>query len=76
MEILEIKGSSAISKITLNQENNIVGISFTYNPSKEYLFSCDEELNTIKSKLLSVESVGKLVNEFRKDGTLKPIEVN
>ena len=75
MEILEIKSSSAISKITLYQENSIVGISFTYNPSKEYLFSCDEELNTIKTKLLSAESVGKLVNEFRKDRTLKQIEV-
>jgi len=63
MKILEIKGSSSISKI-----------SFTYNPNKEYLYLCDD-LNAIETKLETVSSIGKLINECRKDGTFKNIEV-
>lgn len=75
MEILEITTSSAISRITFNQEDNLVGISFTYSPKKEYLFYCESNMDEIKSKILMVDSVGKLVNKFRKDGTFKPVEI-
>ncbi len=74
MKILEIKGSSSISKISFNYEQNLVGISFTYNPNKEYLYLCDD-LNAIETKLETVSSIGKLINECRKDGTFKNIEV-
>lgn len=78
MEILEIKSSSAISKITFNDEENLVGVSFTYNPKKEYLYFC-EDLSFIKNQIKSTEveglSVGKLLNSLIKDTTLKVIEV-
>ena len=76
MEVLEIKSSSAISKISFNDEDNLVGVSFTYNPKKEYLYYC-EDLVPIKSKLKETEakgiSVGKLVNSLIKENTLKVI---
>jgi hypothetical protein len=72
MEVLEIKNSSAISKISFNDEENLVGISFTYNPGKEYLFVCDE-IEDVKSQIKSTDSVGKLVNLFRKDGTFSQL---
>jgi len=78
MEILEIKSSSAISKITFNDEENMVGVSFTYNPKKEYLYFC-EDLNFIKNQIKSTEneglSVGKLINSLTKDNTLKVIDM-
>lgn len=69
MEVIEIKNSSAISKISFNEEESLVGISFTYNPQKEYLFVCDE-IEDVKSQIQSTDSIGKLINLFRKDGTL------
>ena len=78
MEVLEIKSSSAISKISFNEDDNLVGVCFTYNPKKEYLYFC-EDLNLVKGKVEDAEStglsVGKLVNSFIKDDTLKVIEV-
>lgn len=69
MEVIEIKNSSAISKISFNEEESLVGISFTYNPQKEYLFVCDE-IEDVKSQIQSTDSIGKIINLFRKDGTL------
>lgn len=78
MEVLEIKSSSAISKITFNDDDNLVGVSFTYNPKKEYLYFC-EDLSSVKEKVKKTESkglsVGKLINSFIGDTTLKVIEV-
>ena len=37
-EILEVENSSAISKISLNYEENIVGVAYTSNPEKFYDF--------------------------------------
>lgn len=78
METIEIKNSSAISKISFNEDESLVGICFTYNTDKEYLYHC-EKLNEVKSQLLQIESgggsVGKLINSFRKDGTFEQIEV-
>jgi hypothetical protein len=78
MEILEIKNSSAISKVTFNNKESIVGICFTYKPDSEYLYHC-ETINDVKEQLLQVESeggsIGKLINSFRKDGTFEQLEV-
>ena len=78
MHTIEIKNSSAISKISFNEEESLVGISFTYNSNKEYLYFCDK-LDDVKSQLLQIESeggsIGKLINLFRKDGTFEQIEV-
>lgn len=76
MEVLEIKSSSAISKVSFNAEDNLVGVSFTFNPKKEYLYFC-EDLNLVKEKVETAEftglSVGKLVNSLIKENTLKVI---
>lgn len=74
MEILKIENSSAISQISINGEESLVGISFTYNPNKEYLFVCDE-VEEVKSQIQSTDSVGKLINLFRKNGTLKQLNI-
>ena len=74
MEILEIQNSSAISKISFNEQENIVGISFTSNPTQEYLFVCDE-IENVKSQFQTTESVGKLINLFRKNGTFLPLNI-
>jgi hypothetical protein len=78
METIEIKNSSAISKISFNEDESLVGICFTYNTDKEYLYHC-EKLNEVKFQVLetetSGESIGKLINLFRKDGTFEIIEI-
>ena len=78
MQTIEIKNSSAISKISFNEEESLVGVSFTYKPDSEYLYHC-ESINNVKTQLLQIESeggsIGKLINSFRKDGTFEQIEV-
>ena len=78
METIEIKTSSAISKISFNEEESLVGISFTYNQDKEYIYYC-EEITQAKEKILDVynsdQSIGKLINSFRKDGTFSLVDI-
>jgi hypothetical protein len=69
MEVLEFTNSSAIAKIELDDQNNQVGIAYTYKPEQVYLFKCDD-LTYVKEQVKITESVGKLVSQFRKDGTL------
>lgn len=76
METLEIQNSSAISKIIFNEDENIVGISFTSNVDKLYDYYCttfDETKTKIKEAHQSGESVGKLISSLRKEGTLEVI---
>jgi len=76
MKTLEIKSSSAISKILFNEEESIVGICFTSNTDKTYDFYC-EKFEDTKTKLIETnslgESIGKLIHSYRKDGTLEAI---
>lgn len=69
MEVLEFTDSSAIAKIQFDDEQNQVGIAYTYKPDKVYVFNCND-LTFVKEKVKVTESVGKLVAELRKDGTL------
>jgi hypothetical protein len=69
MEVLEITNSSAIAKISFDYDENQVGIAYTYKPEQVYLFKCDD-LTLVKDQVKVTESVGKLVSQFRKDGTL------
>ena len=69
MEVLEFTDSSAIAKIQFDDEQNQVGIAYTYKPDKVYVFNCND-LTLVKEKVKGTESVGKLVSELRKDGTL------
>lgn len=76
MEIIEIQGSSAISKIEFNTEESIVGICYT-SSNKSYEFFC-EDLDSVKEKIQSAikneESIGKLVHSLKKNGEIEPFQ--
>ena len=72
MEVLEFTDSSAIAKVQFDYEQNQVGIAYTYKPEQIYIFKCDN-LTMVKEQVKTAESVGKLVSQFRKDGTLTSI---
>ena len=72
-KLLEFADSSAISKISLDNMNNEVGISFTSKPDNFYLFECDDvsEFETkVNEVMIAKESLGKFIAISRKDGTL------
>lgn len=72
MEVLEFSNSSAVAKIELDFDNKQVGIAYTYKPELVYLFKCDD-LTYVKDQVKIAESVGKLIAQFRKDGTFMSI---
>ena len=72
MEIMEFTDSSAIAKIQFDYVQNQVGIAYTYKPEQVYIFKCDD-LTMVKEQVKTTESVGKLVSQFRKNGTLTSI---
>jgi len=72
-KLLEFADSSAVSKISLDDENNEVGIAFTYKPDNFYVFECDDvsEFETKVNEVIDAkESLGKFIAISRKDGTL------
>jgi hypothetical protein len=72
MEVLEITNSSAISKISFNDETSEVGIAYSYKPETFYLFKCDE-IEVVKDKIQTAESIGKLISQLKKEGTLQTV---
>ena len=72
MEVLEFTDSSAIAKIQFDDEQNQVGIAYTYKPDKVYVFNCND-LTLVKEKVEGAESVGKLVSQLKKDGILMSV---
>lgn len=72
MEVLEFTDSSAIAKIQFDNEQNQVGVAYTYKPEKVYVFNCND-LNLVKEQVEVAESIGKLISQLRKDGTLMSI---
>lgn len=75
-KLLEFVDSSAIAKISLDNKNNEVGISFTSKPDNFYLFECDDvsEFENMVSEVVDAkESLGKFISISRKDGTLVAI---
>lgn len=72
METFEFKDSSAIAKISFDYEENQVGIAYTYKPEQVYLFKC-EDLTYVKEQVKIAKSVGKLVSDLRKEGTLMSV---
>ena len=76
MEVLEISTSGAIAKLSLNDEDDTVGVAYTYKPDKFYLFKCDS-IDGFKDKLYTAfdngESVGKMISDLKKDGTLMSV---
>ena len=75
MEVLEISNSSAIAKISFNSEDNEVGVAYTYKPDKFYVFKCDD-LVSVQDQIKSADSVGKLISDLKKDGTLVAISTS
>jgi hypothetical protein len=69
MEVLDIQTSSAIAKISFNQETNEVGVAYTYKPDKFYIFKCDDVVS-VQDQIKTAESVGKFISELKKNGTL------
>ena len=76
MEVLEISTSSAIAKLSFNEETSAVGVAYTYKPDKFYIFKCDS-IEGFKGKLRNTwnagESVGKLISQLKKEGTLQTV---
>ena len=76
MEVLEISTSGAIAKLSFNTETSEVGVAYTYKPDKFYVFKCDS-IEGFKDRLYTVfdngESVGKLISQLKKEGTLQTV---
>ena len=76
MEVLEISTSGAIAKLSFNTETSEVGVAYTYKPDKFYVFKCDS-IESFKGKLRNTfnagESVGKLISQLKKEGTLQTV---
>jgi len=72
MQVLEFTDSSAIAKIQFDNEQNQVGVAYTYKPEKVYVFGCDD-VSFVKEQVEVAESVGKLISQLKKEGTLQKI---
>ena len=76
MEVLEISTSGAIAKLSFNTETSEVGVAYTYKPDKFYVFKCDS-IEGFKGKLRNTwnagESIGKLISQLKKEGTLQTV---
>lgn len=72
-KVLEFSDSSAVSKISLDNETNEVRIAFTYKPDNFYIFECEnvgEFEKQVNDVIRAKESLGKFISSSRKDGTL------
>lgn len=75
-KVLEFADSSAVAKISLDNDNNEVGVAFTFKPDNFYIFECgdvSEFEKQVNEVIESKESLGKFISLARKDGTLVSI---
>ena len=76
MEVLEVTNSSAVAKVSFNQETSEVGVAYTYKPDKFYIFKGDS-IEGFKDSLYTAfdngESVGKMISQMKKDGMLMSV---
>ena len=73
MNVIEFTNSSAVAKVGIEQEESQVGVAFTSNPEKFYMFQCDNIdgfVESLNKTVSAEESVGKFISQLRKDGTL------
>lgn len=68
--VLPVTSSSAISEISFDYDEKEVGVTFISNPDKSYIFICDNPID-VETQLRTAESIGKLISQLKKDGTLK-----
>jgi hypothetical protein len=79
IKTIQIKKSSAISKVSFWYDSNLIGITYTKSKDqdKEYLYHCDD-LVSVEEQITKAEeaeeSVGKLFHKLRKDGVLIQLE--
>lgn len=75
-KVLEFVDSSAIAKISLDDETNEVGVAFTSNSDNFYLFKCDDVSDfedSVNVILENQDSLGRFISLARKDGTLTAV---
>ena len=73
MNVIEFTNSSAVAKVSIDQDESQVGVAFTSNPEKFYMFQCDNVdgfVDSLNQTISTDESVGKFISKLRKDGTL------
>ena len=71
---MKIENSSAISEINFGKDHGIIGI--TSRQGKEYDFTtdvADEVRADIESAVANGESVGSLIADLRREGTLTAV---
>ena len=71
---MKIENSSAISEINFGKDPGIIGI--TFRQGKEYDFTtdvADEVRADIESAVANGESVGSLIADLRREGTLTAV---
>jgi hypothetical protein len=66
--------SSAISEVSFDYDENQVGVTYNSNPDKSYVFSC-KDLLSVENEIRTVESVGKLIAQLKKNEILVPIQM-
>ena len=69
MEIVEFSNSSAVAKVSFDNQQKEVGVAYNYKPDVFYIFKCDD-VDSVKNQIQQVESVGKFISQLKKDGTL------
>jgi len=71
MQTLKIDNSSAISALNFNSDS--VGVVYTSNTEKEYMFDTTD-VNGVQVSVLAAQeqgqSIGSLINAMRRDGRL------
>ena len=72
MQVLEFTDSSAIAKIQFDNEQNQVGVAYTYKPEKVYVFNCND-LSFVKEQVEVAKSIGKLISQMKKEGVLQSV---
>lgn len=76
MKLLQFNDSSAIAKISIDEDNGEVGIAFTSSPDKFYEFVCDDVddfENEVNKIVEAQKSLGRFIAISRKDGTLTAV---
>ena len=71
---MKIENSSAISEINFGKDHGIIGI--TFRQGEEYDFTtdvADEVRADIESAVANGESVGSLIADLRREGTLTAV---
>jgi len=76
MNVIEFTNSSAVAKVSIDSAESQVGVAFTSNPEKYYMFNCDNVdgfVESLNKTISEEESVGKHISQLRKDGSLTAV---